>query len=407
MTDSATRHRDLRTGRSPWCAQNAQAVPAQRLLAPLRADIVVVGAGITGALVAQALSATGRSVVVLDHRSPAHGSTAASTALLQFEIDTPLIHLIDTVGFERARKAWLWSQRAVEDLGTLVRQHNIACAFRPRRALYLAGDVLTAGDLAEEGRQRRAIGLPSAFVNAASLQALAGINREAALISDGAADVDPVQLTVGLLARARAQGCRIFSHTQLAEVVPGTRVVEMVTADGVELAASALVFATGYELADGIPTKGHAITSTWAFATRPQPQAIWGNGELIWEASDPYLYIRTTADGRVMVGGEDEPFDDANERDNLLVKKVQALQAKTSRLLPQVDLTAEYAWSGAFGASENGLPSIGAVPGMPNCYAVLGFGGNGLTFGMVASQIVTSLLSGRHDADAELFALGR
>ena len=407
MTHSVTRLRDLRTGRSPWCTPDSQAVPVERLVAPLKADVVVVGAGITGALVAQALSAMGQSVVVLDRRAPAHGSTAASTALLQFEIDTPLIHLIDAVGFERARHAWLWSQRAVQDLGALVRQHDIACAFRPRQALYLAGNVLGAGDLAEEGRQRRSIGLPSAFLDSAHLRALAGIDREAALISDGAADVDPVRLTAGLLRRALAQGCRVFSPTQLAEVVPGTRRIEMVTTDGVELAASALVFATGYELADGIPMQGHAITSTWAFATQPQPQAIWGGGELIWEASNPYLYIRTTTDGRVIVGGEDEPIDDANERDTLLPAKIQALQTKTTRLLPEVDLAADYAWCGTFGASDNGLPSIGAVPGMPNCYAILGFGGNGLTFGMVASQVITSLLSGRYSADAELFAFGR
>jgi glycine/D-amino acid oxidase-like deaminating enzyme len=214
MTHSVTRLRDLRAGRAPWCTPDALAVPAERLVAPLKADVVVVGAGITGALVAQALSAMGQSVVVLDRRPPAHGSTAASTALLQFEIDTPLIHLIDAVGFERARRAWLWSQRAVQDLGALVRKHDIACAFRPRRALNLVGDVLGPGDLAEEGRQRSAIGLPSAFVDSAVLRALAGIDREAALISDGAADVDPVRLTAGLLGRALAQGCRVFSPTQ-------------------------------------------------------------------------------------------------------------------------------------------------------------------------------------------------
>lgn len=407
MTQSVTQLRDLRTGKSPWRALDVHAVPVERLVAPMKADVVVVGAGITGALVAEALTAKGQSVVVLDRRPPAHGSTAASTALLQFEIDTPLIHLAEAVGFERARRAWLWSQRAVQDLGALVRQRSIPCAFRPRQALYLAGNVLGASELAEEGRLRRAIGLPSAFLDAARLRAAVGIEREAALISDGAADVDPVRLTVGLLNHALARGCRIFSPAQLAEVVPGTRKVEMVTADGVELTAGALVFATGYELAEGVPTQGHAITSTWAFATRPQPQAIWGNGELIWEASDPYLYIRTTADGRVIVGGEDEEIDDAEKRGSLLPAKIEALQVKTARLLPGIDLAADCAWSGAFGASDNGLPSIGAVPGLTNCYAILGFGGNGLTFGMVASQVIVSLLSGRASADDELFAFGR
>jgi glycine/D-amino acid oxidase-like deaminating enzyme len=82
-----------------------------------------------------------------------------------------------------------------------------------------------------------------------------------------------------------------------------------------------------------------------------------------------------------------------------------ALQAKA--LLPAIDATAAYAWAGTFGESDTGLPSIGRVPGMPNCYAVLGYGGNGITFGVIASQIIAERLCGRTDPDEELFAFGR
>jgi glycine/D-amino acid oxidase-like deaminating enzyme len=177
----------------------------------------------------------------------------------------------------------------------------------------------------------------------------------------------------------------------------------MITSEGIELEAKALVFATGYELADGVPAHGHGIASTWAFATKPQPQALWGKGELIWEAADPYLYIRTTADGRVVVGGEDEDISDASARDALLPAKILALQQMTKALLPWLDVDADCMWAGTFGDSENGLPSIGPVPGMANCYAVLGYGGNGITFGVVASQIITAQLCGEPDQDASLF----
>ena len=373
----------------------------------MRADVVVVGAGITGALVAEATTAMDLGTVVLDRRPPALGSTAASTALLQFEIDTPLIRLAEEIGVDRASRAWLRSFRAVADLAHLVQRLQIPCAFRPRRALYLAGNELDATALAAECRQRRAIGLPSEFLAHAQLRAYAGIDRDAALLSDGAADVDPTLLTVSLLRSAIANGCRLFTPTQLAEVAPLHNKVEMVTADGIELEAKALVFATGYELADGIPTAGHRRTSTWAYATPPQPDRLRGNGDLIWEASDPYLYIRTTADGRVIVGGEDEDFDNEAARDALLPAKIAALQGKTKALLPWLDVTADFSWAGTFGESDNGLPSIGAVPGMPNCYAVLGYGGNGITFSMVAAQIIQTLLRGQRDPDAELFDFGR
>jgi glycine/D-amino acid oxidase-like deaminating enzyme len=124
----------------------------------------------------QEAAARGLSVIVIDRRLPFHGSTAASMVLLQFEIDTPLIRLAETIGFESAKLSWLRCFRAVDDLAVLVRKLRLLCAFRPRQALYLSGNTLDASALA----------------------------------------------------------------------------------DGVELEAKALVFATGYELADGVPPTGTA-----------------------------------------------------------------------------------------------------------------------------------------------------
>ena len=96
---SATESRDLRTGATVWEAYGTDAVQGRAFNQSRKADLVVVGAGITGALIAEAATDIGLQTVVLDRRQPAHGSTAASTALLQFEIDTPLVRLVDEVGF--------------------------------------------------------------------------------------------------------------------------------------------------------------------------------------------------------------------------------------------------------------------------------------------------------------------
>jgi glycine/D-amino acid oxidase-like deaminating enzyme len=97
----------------------------------------------------------------------------------------------------------------------------------------------------------------------------------------------------------------------------------------------------------------------------------------------------------------------AAKRAALLPGKVAVLQGKTKALLPWLDATADFAWGGTFGGSENGLPSIGPLPDMPNYYAVLGYGGNGITFGVIAAQLIAERLCGRPDADEPLFAFGR
>jgi glycine/D-amino acid oxidase-like deaminating enzyme len=87
-----TQTRDLRTGVSYWQTGDEPVVPTSRLIADIETDVLVIGAGITGSVIAEFLSERHR-VVVVDRRDPAKGSTVASTALVEYEIDTPLTHL--------------------------------------------------------------------------------------------------------------------------------------------------------------------------------------------------------------------------------------------------------------------------------------------------------------------------
>jgi glycine/D-amino acid oxidase-like deaminating enzyme len=164
------------------------------------------------------------------------------------------------------------------------------------------------------------------------------------------------------------------------------------------------VLCTGYELPKIVPTHGHSIASTWVIATRPQPKNLWPSACFIWEANDPYLYVRATVDGRVICGGEDEEFADEASRDAKLARKSKVLEEKLVKLLPKIDPRADFAWTASFGQSQTGLPSIGPIPGHPRCYAVLGYGGNGITYSMLAAQLVSASISGRKDSDAKLFA---
>src|SRR3546814_15706953 len=90
---SATHHRDLRTGRSIWSARRRPAISSRPLTRDIACDAIVVGAGVSGALIAEALSEAGLTTVIVDRRGPAGGATAASTAKRQYELDTPLTRM--------------------------------------------------------------------------------------------------------------------------------------------------------------------------------------------------------------------------------------------------------------------------------------------------------------------------
>lgn len=397
-----TRHRDLRTGLSVWEGGQLPHVPHAPLTRDITADVLVIGAGISGAMTAEALSEAGLGVAVVDRRGPIKGSTAASTALLQYEIDTPLVELTGKIGERDAIRAWRRSRLALDGLAAKLQELGVATAVR-RDSLYLAGNTLDADGLRAEIQARRHAGLESVYLSREDLARRFEITRDAAIMSFGNLAGDPCEMTAAFLRRALELGAAIHAPVEIGAVQPdGRRLVASTTA-GQRISARWVVFATGYELPAGIDTRAHRIISTWAMATAQQRNGLWPQECLIWEASDPYLYLRTTTDGRVICGGEDAEFSDESQRDALLPAKTRMLERKLGELFPHLDVTAQFAWTGSFGSSPTGLPTIGPMKGMPNAFVVLGFGGNGITYSRIAAEILRSTLSGKADPDGDLY----
>ena len=105
----------------------------------------------------------------------------------------------------------------------------------------------------------------------------------------------------------------------------------------------------------------------------------WGpDGLLFWEHADPYLYGRTTDDGRVLIGGRDEPYRDPRRRGRAIPSKIRALRVAAERRLPRIALEPAFSWAGTFAVTPDGLPYIGLHRDTPRCLFALGFGGNGI-----------------------------
>lgn len=124
----------------------------------------MVGAGISGALVAEALTDAGMEVLVVDRRGIAQGSTSASTALLQYELDTPLTRLSRSFAFEKAARIWQRSRLAVDALAERTKALGIEAGMDARSSLYLQGTVLGARQLQAEAAARRRIGLAADYL---------------------------------------------------------------------------------------------------------------------------------------------------------------------------------------------------------------------------------------------------
>lgn len=402
-----TKERDLRDSRPLWIDSPRISVRSKRHTAHSRYDTVIVGAGISGALVAQALVKPGKSVLIVDKREPVHGSSIASTAMIQHEIDVPLHKLQSMIGEERANRAWQRSAKAVLKLEDIVRSLDISCSMQRKPALYLSGDELGARGLKTEIEARTKAGIEARFLDKAELKDLYGIERTGAILSDISASANPGQLTAGLLRHVAKQGAEIVSGIEITDMKSFDTEVVLATAEGKLICADNVVFCTGYEFLENVANKNHEIISTWAIASKAGiSRPDWLDKHILWEASDPYLYLRTDHDGRLIVGGEDEYNASAYQSEKKLRSKAKTIRDKVSKLLGFDMGKIDYRWAAAFGSTTTGLPLIGPVPGMPNVYCVMGFGGNGITFSQIAAEIVAAGINGTKDPDAELFEFG-
>lgn len=402
-----TTHDGLRGGYPPW-RQQQRAAGVPTLAQNMRCDVLIVGGGITGSFMAEHLSAIGHQVCVLDRERPGLGSTAASTAMLLWEIDASLVKLTELYGFERAAEIYRHSLRAVAGLKRLVESSGLQCGFSVRNSLYLARAGAPPRELLAEHELRTRAGLPGTYLDHRRLLLEFALAREAALVSPGSAEVDPVLLSQALLARAGGQGASVFDGEAISYET-ARRGVLVGLDNGCAIEAGKVVLATGYVMPEWLSAPLHATASTWAIATPPQPPGtLWRDRALIWEAGENYCYARTTTDNRIVIGGEDDPsLIDQTVRDDAMAAKTAALLGKLAGLWPTATARADFQWSGAFGQTEDGLPLIGPVPDRPDMFAAYGYGGNGITFSYMASRMIGRMIAGAGEKWFEYLAVDR
>jgi glycine/D-amino acid oxidase-like deaminating enzyme len=399
---------DLRGGQSVWQKLSAKPVIRGPLWEDVRCDVLVVGSGITGALLAFHLAEEGIETIVVDRRPLVAGSTPASTALLQYDIDVPLAKLRQRIGNRIADAAYRRSRQSLDDMQSLVARLGLDCDLTPRPSLYLARSLDDVRQLHQEFRARAGLGLEVEYLDEGTLTSRFEMSCPGAILSKVALELDPLKLTKALLLLAEQSGARLFAETTLTRLVYGKPTVCMTDQENT-IQASHVVFATGYETPEEFSAvrKLCKLSSTFALATSPiSSQYIWPERALIWDTGDPYLYART-AENRVIIGGQDETFVNPQKRDALIAEKATALLEEFTSIHDLGSPEIETMWSGTFASTEDGLPYIGVHPNYPGIYFALGYGGNGITFSLMAAQLLRDAIQGRENAAAALFSFQR
>lgn len=325
------------TTRNPyWLLKNGYHSSYPSLQENIQTDIIVMGGGITGALVTYRLINAGWKVTVIDKRNIGMGSTAASTALLQYEIDTPLGDLMEKVGQKRAIDSYLACYQSINELEQIIRTENFHVGFKKRFSLQYASYEKDTVKLEKEAELRNKIGIPVELWEKAEIEEKFRLKAPKAIFSKQAAQLDPFLLTHAIFQR-KDENLQVYDRTKVMDIQPGKSRIVLKTDTGKKIIAHYLIIAAGYESQQYIPYPVVDLLTTYAIISEPIAcSEAWYKNALIWETKTPYLYMRTTSDSRIIVGGRDDEMQDSRKRKKRLPRKAMKLAEDFHQLMPHL-----------------------------------------------------------------------
>ncbi|MES2470874.1 MAG: FAD-binding oxidoreductase [Patescibacteria group bacterium] len=382
----------------------------------IMADVVIVGAGITGITTAYLLAKEGRNVVVVDKGDLNETVSAYTTAFITYVVDTQFVDLINMFGREKAIQVFESKRRAIDLIEKNMRECNFTCEFK-RVPMYSFGtDEKQASDLKEDAEEACKGGFPLKEIEGVKLP----FPNFGGIETPFQAKFHPVQYLSCLKAKAHEKGVRFYDQTEVVRI-EGEKTITVHTAKpgtngkdatGPSIIANNVVVATYKPMVEPGLTKlkkGTYITYVFELSipTETFPEALYEDGE------NPYHYFRVdkglgvTSSGKVdpsldrlIIGGEDHRQEIPIDED----KNYSALEEYTKKILGDIPYTIVRRWNGPIIEPSDGLALIGRYDKKhPNHYSATGFSGNGMTYGTLAGMMFADMILGRKNEYEELY----
>lgn len=398
----------LRTFESFWLVKNGILHSYPSLQEDSKTELLVIGGGITGALISHALMDAGHEVMLIDKRDIAQGSTSATTSMLQYEVDVPLHELAEMIGEDAAVTCYKAGIEAILKLRDLVKSTNSKCGFKMQKSLYVAHSAKAVEGLKKEFDIRNKHHLGVRWLDAKTLEKTYGLKTYGGILSEVAASVDAYKLAHDLIHLNVKRGMKVYDQTDIETLDTTSASPKVLLKNGYSIEAEKIICCTGFESTKLLKENISDLFYTYATVSE-QGIALNKNikNTLIWTTDDPYLYMRSTDDGRFLIGGEDSHFNFQFFQQKTKERKADTLKAKLKELMPKAEFIEDFSWAGTFGSTRDGLPYIGKSPEYENTYFVLGFGGNGITFSVQGMDMIVAFLNGKNHALTDYYRFGR
>ena len=401
-----------RYGLSPWTLD----MPASRVASYPKfrgdrtADIVVIGAGITGCAVAYACAAAGLDTLVLEAERVGRGATSRGAGLLAPEPGPSFRDLLAAHGLRDARRVFEAWRTGVTQGAALLRRLRINCQLETRETLIVARGDDEPG-LRKEHAARSGAGLdfgwqtPKQLSTRMKLDASGGVK-----IRDGYV-LDPFRACLGLATAAVRKGATFCEQSPVKRVRFTRKDADVITAQGT-IRAGTVIVTTGSATAEFAGLRRHfKRRETYLAMTEPVPAGmrkdLGDRAVVLGDAGAEPTRIRWAAGDRLIVCGAEQGETSLKARPAVLVQRTGQLMYDLLKTYPAISgLQPEYGWEASYGRSADGLMYIGAHRNYPHHLFALGGSGD-VTGAFVASRILLRAIKGASEKADEVFGWTR
>ncbi|MCG7345819.1 FAD-binding oxidoreductase [Sporosarcina sp. ACRSL] len=397
---------NLQSGTFYWPTTFPDAPSYPALEEDLSCDVLIIGGGSSGAQCAYYLADTNLDVIVIEKSTIGSGSTSSNTALLQYSGEKMFIDLINTFGKDYITKHLNLVKKAINEIEAASKNVTIDCEFNRRDTLYSASCAEDVEKLKNEYEFLKMHNCELTFLTKEEIEAKYPFSRDAAIYSYNDAEINPFRYTHALLNYAARKGVRIYENTEMNghhyEKEQNMMVVS--TKNRCSIQARTVIFAAGYEGMEIKKEKKASFVSTFTVTTNQIDNlSEWHNRSLIWETARPYIYMRTTKDNRIIVGGLDDNTNYSDDRDSKLIHKRDQLIGELNKRFPKINAKAEFFLSAFYGGTVDGIPIIGKYEEYPNSYFLFAFGDNGTVYSQLLSKIIVKEIVEGYSPDLALY----
>jgi gamma-glutamylputrescine oxidase len=373
--------------------------PHAPLRGETRADVCVVGGGISGLSAALHLAERGFSVALLEAQHLGYGGSGRSGGQTIFGYASPQEKLEKLVGAADARFMWDIALEGMKLQRELIARHSIDCDYvaghmhvgvKSRHDTELRAEV----ESLHTNYDYRSVRL----VGHEELRTIVPSDRYTTGIYDAnSGHLNPYKFTLGLGKAAARAGVRIFENSAVTTLEFATRADadnRVHTASGTVrarhllIAGNALLGALVPELARKLMAVGTYIAATEVLGEE-RARALITNNAAVADINWVLDYFRRSADHRLLFGGRVsysgvDPFDSA-----------RVLRARINRVFPKLNPRIDYAWGGYVDITPNRAPHFGRLA--PNVYFLQGFPGHGMVLSGIAGKLVAEAMAGTAD----------